>query len=213
MRSCPWGDDAPLPVLFLCSPASFTQTDHTASAVVPQALKTTYHVTPQYIEVDIDISANNVASYVTGLVRGATKSLVIDMGGLFAVVATFALFRCFTLLPLVLWGPGRSCAGVAKALFAHDGESKCRLSAACSAYSSPSSSVTRRLCAGGHSTLGAARGSAGHPAAQLPGHQERQEGGCRLRSPLSVSSFKLFNPLVGLACHCAVQREWRLPLL
>jgi hypothetical protein len=43
-------------------------------------LKTTYHVTPQYIEVDIDISANNVASYVTGLVRGATKSLVIDMG-------------------------------------------------------------------------------------------------------------------------------------
>ncbi len=36
--------------------------------------------TPQYIEVDIDISANNVASYVTGLVRGATRSLVIDMG-------------------------------------------------------------------------------------------------------------------------------------
>ncbi len=34
----------------------------------------------QYLEIDIDISANNVASYVTGLVRGATRSLVIDMG-------------------------------------------------------------------------------------------------------------------------------------
>ncbi len=34
----------------------------------------------QYIEIDIDISANAVASYVTGLVRGATRSLVIDMG-------------------------------------------------------------------------------------------------------------------------------------
>lgn len=31
-------------------------------------------------QVDIDISCNQVAAYVTGLVRGATKSLVIDMG-------------------------------------------------------------------------------------------------------------------------------------
>eukprot|EP00983_Pelagomonas_calceolata_P111974 1159839-Pelagomonas_calceolata.AAC.2 len=36
--------------------------------------------TMQYIEVDIDVSANNVASYVTAMVRGATKSLTIDMG-------------------------------------------------------------------------------------------------------------------------------------
>ena len=40
----------------------------------------TYTHTLQYIEVDIDVSANNVASYVTAMVRGATKSLTIDMG-------------------------------------------------------------------------------------------------------------------------------------
>ena len=53
----------------------------TTRVLPTQALKTTYTVTPQYMEVDIDISANQVAAYVTGLVRGATKSLVIDMGG------------------------------------------------------------------------------------------------------------------------------------
>eukprot|EP00798_Chlamydomonas_sp_ICE-L_P012255 gene12255-15400_t len=52
----------------------------TTPVILGKALKTVYTVTPQYIEMDIDISANNVASYVTGLVRGATKSLVIDMG-------------------------------------------------------------------------------------------------------------------------------------
>mmetsp|Transcript_6312 Transcript_6312/g.13904 ORF Transcript_6312/g.13904 Transcript_6312/m.13904 type:complete len:915 (+) Transcript_6312:68-2812(+) len=52
----------------------------TTPVILGKALKTTYHVTKQYIEIDIDVSANNVAAYVTGLVRGATKSLVIDMG-------------------------------------------------------------------------------------------------------------------------------------
>lgn len=52
----------------------------TTPVITGKALKTTYHMTQQYIEVDIDVSANNVAAYVTGLVRGATKSLVIDMG-------------------------------------------------------------------------------------------------------------------------------------
>uniref|UniRef100_A0A6S8KGU1 Protein ENHANCED DISEASE RESISTANCE 2 C-terminal domain-containing protein n=1 Tax=Dunaliella tertiolecta TaxID=3047 RepID=A0A6S8KGU1_DUNTE len=52
----------------------------TTPVILGKALKTTYHVTPQYIEVDIDVSANNVASYVTAMVRGATKSLTIDMG-------------------------------------------------------------------------------------------------------------------------------------
>lgn len=52
----------------------------TTPVITGKALKTTYHMTKQYIEIDIDVSANNVAAYVTGLVRGATKSLVIDMG-------------------------------------------------------------------------------------------------------------------------------------
>jgi hypothetical protein len=43
-------------------------------------LKTTYHVTKKYIEVDVDISANTVASYATAMCRGAAQSLVIDMG-------------------------------------------------------------------------------------------------------------------------------------
>ena len=46
----------------------------------PQALKTTYHVTKRYIEVDVDISANTVANYATGMCRGSANSLVIDMG-------------------------------------------------------------------------------------------------------------------------------------
>ncbi|MEW5313170.1 MAG: hypothetical protein WDW38_004759 [Sanguina aurantia] len=52
----------------------------TTPVILGKALKTTYHMTKQYLEVDIDVSANNVAAYVTGLVRGATKSLIIDMG-------------------------------------------------------------------------------------------------------------------------------------
>ncbi|GIM04429.1 hypothetical protein Vretimale_9010 [Volvox reticuliferus] len=52
----------------------------TTPVILGKQLKTTYYETPQYLEIDIDISANNVASYVTGLVRGATRSLVIDMG-------------------------------------------------------------------------------------------------------------------------------------
>ena len=49
---------------------------------VLQALKTTYHDTAQYIEINVDVSANSVANYATGMVRGATKSLAIDMGPL-----------------------------------------------------------------------------------------------------------------------------------
>eukprot|EP00798_Chlamydomonas_sp_ICE-L_P007196 gene7195-304_t len=48
--------------------------------IIGKALKTTYHETAQYIEIDIDISANAVANYATALVRGATKKLVVDMG-------------------------------------------------------------------------------------------------------------------------------------
>lgn len=52
----------------------------TTPVITGKALKTTYHVTPQYIEIAIDVSANATAAYVTSLVRSATKSLVIDMG-------------------------------------------------------------------------------------------------------------------------------------
>eukprot|EP00955_Chlamydomonas_euryale_P106897 365734-Chlamydomonas_euryale.AAC.5 len=48
----------------------------------------------QYIEIDIDVSANNVAAYVTGLVRGATKSLVIDMGFVLEGTTPWELPEC-----------------------------------------------------------------------------------------------------------------------
>ena len=48
--------------------------------IITQALKTTYHVTKRYIEVDIDVSANSVANYATGMCRGSANTLVIDMG-------------------------------------------------------------------------------------------------------------------------------------
>lgn len=52
----------------------------TTPVITGKALKTTYHITKQYIEIAIDVSANATAAYVTSLVRSATKSLVIDMG-------------------------------------------------------------------------------------------------------------------------------------
>ncbi|KAG1680323.1 hypothetical protein FOA52_015413 [Chlamydomonas sp. UWO 241] len=66
----------------------------TTPVITGKALKTTYHVTKQYIEVDIDVSANQVAAYVTGLVRGATKSLVIDMGFVLEGTAPWELPEC-----------------------------------------------------------------------------------------------------------------------
>ncbi|GAX83935.1 hypothetical protein CEUSTIGMA_g11359.t1 [Chlamydomonas eustigma] len=52
----------------------------TKPLIVGKALKTTYFDTKQYIEVDIDVSADPTASYITGMVRGATSGLVIDLG-------------------------------------------------------------------------------------------------------------------------------------
>ncbi|GLC50722.1 hypothetical protein PLESTB_000412200 [Pleodorina starrii] len=62
--------------------------------IIGKALKTTYHCTPTYIEVDIDISANSVASYVTGMVRGATTSLDIDLAFVLEGSAPWELPEC-----------------------------------------------------------------------------------------------------------------------
>jgi hypothetical protein len=66
----------------------------TMPVITGKALKTTYHTTKQYIEIDIDVSANQVAAYVTGLVRGATKNLVIDMGFVLEGTAPWELPEC-----------------------------------------------------------------------------------------------------------------------
>ncbi|KAG2492963.1 hypothetical protein HYH03_008870 [Edaphochlamys debaryana] len=66
----------------------------TTPVILGKALKTTYHCTPSYIEVDIDISANSVANYVTGMVRGATQSLGIDMSFVLEGTAPWELPEC-----------------------------------------------------------------------------------------------------------------------
>ncbi|GFR49260.1 hypothetical protein Agub_g11278, partial [Astrephomene gubernaculifera] len=62
--------------------------------ILGKALKTSYHCTPTYIEVDIDISANSVANYVTGMVRGATASLDIDLAFVLEGTAPWELPEC-----------------------------------------------------------------------------------------------------------------------
>ncbi len=48
-------------------------------ALIGNKLDLVYSRGPNYFEVDIDISSNSVANTVVGLVRGVTKSLVVDM--------------------------------------------------------------------------------------------------------------------------------------
>jgi Protein ENHANCED DISEASE RESISTANCE 2, C-terminal len=40
---------------------------------------------PNYMEVDIDVASSSVARHVVGLVSGASKSVVVDMGILLQV--------------------------------------------------------------------------------------------------------------------------------
>ncbi len=61
------------------------QTMGTLPVIIGKALKTTYHATDRYIEVDIDVSANPFASYAVGMCRGAAKSLAVDIGAQWAV--------------------------------------------------------------------------------------------------------------------------------
>lgn len=62
--------------------------------IVGKALRTTYHQTSQYLEIDIDISANSTANYITGMVRGATTGLVIDMGFVLEGTSLWELPEC-----------------------------------------------------------------------------------------------------------------------
>ena len=65
---------------FFVWPATIPLFSLLSIGLIAQALKTTYHQTERYIEVDIDVSANTVANYATGMCRGAANTLVIDMG-------------------------------------------------------------------------------------------------------------------------------------
>jgi hypothetical protein len=43
-------------------------------------LQTEFAITDKYVEVSVDVGSSAAAAYITGLVRGATKALVIDIG-------------------------------------------------------------------------------------------------------------------------------------
>lgn len=43
-------------------------------------LQTEFAITDKYVEVSVDVGSSSAAAYITGLVRGATKALVIDIG-------------------------------------------------------------------------------------------------------------------------------------
>ena len=51
----------------------------TTPVIMGNKLRTTYHATRRYFEVSIDVTSSSAAAYITGMVRGATKSLVIDL--------------------------------------------------------------------------------------------------------------------------------------
>jgi hypothetical protein len=48
-------------------------------ALIAKKLKCPYTRADNYFEVDVDISSDSVASVIVGLVKGATKSLVVDI--------------------------------------------------------------------------------------------------------------------------------------
>eukprot|EP00775_Hariotina_reticulata_P008904 gene8904-9081_t len=52
----------------------------TVPVIVGNKLRTVYYQTDRYIEATVDVTSSSAAAYITGMVRGATKSLVIDLG-------------------------------------------------------------------------------------------------------------------------------------
>eukprot|EP00878_Enallax_costatus_P035281 GHUV01039297.1.p1 GENE.GHUV01039297.1~~GHUV01039297.1.p1 ORF type:complete len:470 (+),score=179.62 GHUV01039297.1:235-1644(+) len=52
----------------------------TVPVIMGTKLKTVYYQTDRYIEACVDVTSSSAAAYITGMVRGATKSLVIDLG-------------------------------------------------------------------------------------------------------------------------------------
>lgn len=50
-------------------------------AIIGKALTTTYHEAKnQYLEVDIDVNSSKIAQFMMGVVKGAAKDFVIDIG-------------------------------------------------------------------------------------------------------------------------------------
>ncbi|KAK9791394.1 hypothetical protein WJX73_002054 [Symbiochloris irregularis] len=52
----------------------------TTPCLLGRKLRTLYHRGEKYLEVDVDVASSSVAATVVGLVQGATKALVVDMG-------------------------------------------------------------------------------------------------------------------------------------
>lgn len=51
----------------------------TTPVIIGRKLKTSYHLTKKYIEIDIDVTTNKAAAYIVGMVKNTTKLLVVDL--------------------------------------------------------------------------------------------------------------------------------------
>ncbi|WIA14192.1 hypothetical protein OEZ85_002731 [Tetradesmus obliquus] len=80
------GDDATRTAMFKLIPHIaegswvIKQSVGTVPVILGNKLKTVYYQTDRYIEACCDVTSSSAAAYITGMVRGATKSLVIDLG-------------------------------------------------------------------------------------------------------------------------------------
>eukprot|EP00882_Tetradesmus_deserticola_P016640 GHRQ01017780.1.p1 GENE.GHRQ01017780.1~~GHRQ01017780.1.p1 ORF type:complete len:445 (+),score=238.81 GHRQ01017780.1:224-1558(+) len=80
------GDDATRTSMFKLIPHIaegswvIKQSVGTVPVILGNKLKTMYYQTDRYVEACCDVTSSSAAAYITGMVRGATKSLVIDLG-------------------------------------------------------------------------------------------------------------------------------------
>ena len=65
-----------------------TAVGHTP-VIMGKKLKQTYHMNQGYFEIDIDVASSRAASTVIGIVRGATRSLTVDLA---VLIQGFSLF-------------------------------------------------------------------------------------------------------------------------
>uniref|UniRef100_A0A383VGR2 Protein ENHANCED DISEASE RESISTANCE 2 C-terminal domain-containing protein n=1 Tax=Tetradesmus obliquus TaxID=3088 RepID=A0A383VGR2_TETOB len=48
--------------------------------IIGRKLGTSFHITQKYVEVAVDVGSSSTAQYITGMVRGGARNLVLDLG-------------------------------------------------------------------------------------------------------------------------------------
>ncbi|KAF6263208.1 hypothetical protein COO60DRAFT_1635423 [Scenedesmus sp. NREL 46B-D3] len=52
----------------------------TTPVIIGRKLGTSFHITQKYVEVAVDVGSSSTAQYITGMVRGGARNLVLDLG-------------------------------------------------------------------------------------------------------------------------------------